>query len=76
MPTTVSLIESGTVKLLINTPLGRQAYDDSVALRSAAIRFGCTLLTTLSAAQAAVSGIRLLQQHPYTVRSLQVHHKV
>ena len=71
---TVRLIESGKIDLIINTPLGQTAHDDGQALRSAAIRHNVPILTTLSAAQAAVNGIRTLRQKTLTVRSLQRHH--
>jgi carbamoyl-phosphate synthase large subunit len=43
-------------------------------MRAAAIRHHVTLVTTLSAAAAAVSGIRALRQKDIQVRSLQRHH--
>jgi carbamoyl-phosphate synthase large subunit len=73
-PTTVDLITSGTVNLIINTPLGQQAYADQSAMRSAAIQHDVLLISTLSAAQAAVNGIRALRQKELQVRSLQAHH--
>ena len=72
--TTVSLIESGAVNLIINTPFGQQSHADGQALRAAAIKHNVPLLTTLSAAQAAVNGIRALRSEELSVRSLQAHH--
>jgi carbamoyl-phosphate synthase large subunit len=72
--TTVELIGSGKIHLIINTPLGQQSQVDGQALRAAAIRHRVPLLTTLSAAQAAVNGIRALQQEELSVNSLQAHH--
>ena len=69
------LIEQGEIQMVINTPLGQGAYDDSATMRSAAIRHGVLLITTLSAAQAAVSGIRALREKKLKVRSLQAHHR-
>jgi carbamoyl-phosphate synthase large subunit len=69
------VISDGTVSLIINTPLGQQAYADQQAMYSAAIRHGVSLLTTLSAAQAAVNGIRALRDKELSVRSLQRHHQ-
>ncbi len=68
------MVEAGELQLIINTPLGQRAYDDSGAMRAAAIRHNIPLLTTLSAAQAAVNGIRALRQKELKVRSLQTHH--
>ena len=43
-------------------------------MRGAAYQYGVPILTTLSAAMAAVQGIRALRDKPLSVRSLQVHH--
>lgn len=72
--TTVTVIESGEINLLINTPLGQQAYADQSAMYAAAIKHTVPLITTLSAAQAAVNGIRALREKGLQVRSLQAHH--
>jgi len=72
--TTVDVITNGDVNLIINTPLGQQAYADQQAMYAAAIRHNVPLMTTLSAAQAAVSGIKALREKGLTVRSLQRHH--
>jgi carbamoyl-phosphate synthase large subunit len=68
-------VAAGEIDLIINTPLGQRAYDDSRAMRAAAIRHNVPLLTTLSAAQAAVNGIRALREHELEVRSLQRHYR-
>ena len=73
-PHTVDWIARGDVALVINTPLGRTAYGDTQAMRAAAVLHNVTLLTTLSAAVAAVSGIRALRERELKVRSLQRHH--
>ena len=72
--TTVKVIEEGEVQLLINTPLGQQAHADQSAMYSAAIKHNVSLITTLSAAHAAVSGIKALRAKDLQVRSLQKHH--
>jgi carbamoyl-phosphate synthase large subunit len=66
-----AMVEAGEIDMIVNTPLGHRAYDDSQAMRAAAIRHNVPLLTTLSAAQAAVNGIRALRERELTVRSLQ-----
>jgi len=75
-PHTADLIASGKVGLVISTPLGSRAYSDGQALRSAAIRHGVMLITTLTGAAATVSAIRALKQKAMTVRSLQEHHRL
>jgi carbamoyl-phosphate synthase large subunit len=69
-----AMVAAGEIDLILNTPLGRRAHDDSRAMRAAAIRHRVPLLTTLSAAQAAVNGIRALREKELSVRSLQRHH--
>jgi carbamoyl-phosphate synthase large subunit len=73
-PHLVDLISQGQVQLVINTPLGRVAHADGVSIRQAAIRHRVPLLTTLSAAAAAISAIRGVRERPLTVRSLQAHY--
>lgn len=65
------MMAAGEINLVLNTPLGRHAYDDSRMMRAATIRHAIPLLTTLSAAQAAVNGIRALREKESRVRSLQ-----
>ena len=71
---TVQLISSGAVQLIINTPLGQQAHEDQAAMRATAIQHNILLISTMSAAQAAVSGIKALRKKELRVRSLQQHH--
>ncbi|HSH01719.1 MAG TPA: carbamoyl-phosphate synthase large subunit [Anaerolineae bacterium] len=71
---TVRLIESGVVDLIINTPLGQRAQSDQGLMRTAAIQYKVPLISTLSAAQAAVNGIKLLQEKTLRARSLQAHY--
>jgi carbamoyl-phosphate synthase large subunit len=71
---TVQLIASGAVQLIINTPLGQQAFEDQAAMRGTAIQHNILLISTMSAAQAAVSGIKALRRKELRVRSLQRHH--
>ncbi|HEX2621996.1 MAG TPA: carbamoyl-phosphate synthase large subunit [Phototrophicaceae bacterium] len=75
-PHIVDWMREGKIDLLINTPRGGQAHDDGGVIRGAANQIGLPLLTTLSAAMAAVQGIRALQNSPLTVKSLQVHHQL
>ncbi|MCZ7574743.1 MAG: ATP-grasp domain-containing protein [Ardenticatenaceae bacterium] len=73
-PHIVDRIKAGEIDLIINTPLGATAYSDGAAIRTAAVRQGVMLVTTLSAAQAAVHGIRALGAKELQVRSLQAHY--
>jgi carbamoyl-phosphate synthase large subunit len=75
-PHVVDLITRDEIALVISTPLGRQSYSDGQAIRAAATMNRVPLLTTLSAASAAVNGIRALRDKELNVRSLQEHHKL
>jgi carbamoyl-phosphate synthase large subunit len=65
------LVAAGELQLIVNTPLGARAHDDSRTMRTAAVQNNVPLMTTLSAAAAAVNGITPLQAHELQVRSLQ-----
>ncbi|MCI0709957.1 MAG: carbamoyl-phosphate synthase large subunit [Chloroflexi bacterium] len=73
-PHAVDYIKEGKIQLIINTPLGPISRDDGGSIRSTAVRYGVPLLTTLSAAQAAVNGIKILREQQLKVRSLQEHY--
>ena len=75
-PHIVEAIHAGQIDLIINTPIGSIAHEDGRGIRVAATRMGLPLLTTLSAAAAAISGIRALREKELSVRSLQAHHGV
>jgi carbamoyl-phosphate synthase large subunit len=70
-PHVADRIRSGAIDLLVNTPLGAASFYDEHALRRAAIARRVPILSTLSAARAAVEGIRLLRDNVLTVRALQ-----
>jgi len=72
-PHTVDLIRGGKVQLVVNTPLGPHAHSDGAEIRSAAIAMNVPLLTTLSAAMAAVSAIQALRKNELKYKSLQSH---
>jgi carbamoyl-phosphate synthase large subunit len=72
--TTLDAMRDGKIQLIVNTPLGAGAREDGIKIRRLATRMEIPLITTLSAAQAAVSGIRALRQRTLEVRSLQAHY--
>jgi carbamoyl-phosphate synthase large subunit len=72
-PHVVDLIRGGSVQLVLNTPLGPRAHSDGAEIRAAATAMGVPLLTTLSAAAAAVAAIQALRQKDLQYRSLQEH---
>ena len=71
---TLDAMRDNKIQLIINTPLGADAREDGVKIRRLATRMEIPLITTMSAAQAAVNGIRALGQRELSVRSLQEHY--
>jgi carbamoyl-phosphate synthase large subunit len=71
----VSLIASGEVNMVINTPSGRSARADGAAIRMACTVNKVACMTTLSAAQAAVVGIGDTRRQGWRVSSLQDLHQ-
>ena len=74
-PHALDLIQNGEVQLIINTPLGPHTHTDGAQIRAAAVAMNIPLLTTLSAAAAAVAAIKALQQKELHYQSLQDHYK-
>ena len=72
--TTLDAMRDGKIDLIINTPLGPHSREDGAKIRTLATRREIPLITTLSAAQAAVNGIQALRHQDLTVRSLQEHY--
>ena len=70
-PNVVDGIKNGEIQLVINTPLGEQSRYDEEAIGRTCIQKGIMAITTLSAAEAAVRGIRTQQQRGLEVKSLQ-----
>ena len=70
----VKLIESGEIALVINTPRGYGTRNDGEAIRKAANTCRVSVVTTLSAATAAVQGMIEQRNRPFTVMSLQEFH--
>jgi carbamoyl-phosphate synthase large subunit len=70
-PHVVTLIESGEVVLVVNTPFGRSARSDGYEIRTAALERGLACITTLAGASAAVSAIEAARRPRVSVRCLQ-----
>jgi carbamoyl-phosphate synthase large subunit len=75
-PHVLDLMRAGEVSLIINTPLGSSSFSDGHLLRQEAARLGIPLITTLTAAQAAINGIKTLATRSLEVRSLQALHNL
>jgi carbamoyl-phosphate synthase large subunit len=74
-PNALDLIKSNALNLIINTPLGRASRFDEKAIRRAAVQHGVSCITTISAAAAAVNGIRAQAERGIQVASLQELHQ-
>jgi carbamoyl-phosphate synthase large subunit len=73
-PNGIDLIVSGTVHLLVNTPLGKLTQHDDYSMRRAALQHGVPYTTTMSAAAAACDAIIALKHRAGEVRPLQEWH--
>src|SRR5262245_34030335 len=73
-PHAVDAIRAGQIQLVINTPKGSGAHQDSFPLRRTALECRVPYFTTIAGAAAATAGIEYLQKQPLSVRSLQEYH--
>jgi carbamoyl-phosphate synthase large subunit len=69
--TAVDLIASGSVDLVINTPVGRGTRQDGWLIRTAAVQRSIPCITTTAGFSAAVAGIQALRKGEFGIRSLQ-----
>ena len=70
-PNIVDEIKNEAVSLIINTPLGAQSRYDEQQIGMAAIQYKIPVLTTISASQAAIRGIRTVKSGKLNQLSLQ-----
>lgn len=70
-PNIVDRMKNNEVQLLINTPLGRESYFDERIVGETAYRMGLPLITTFSAAKAAVGAIEAIGSKPLQPLKLQ-----
>ena len=68
-PNVIEMLHSGNIHMIINTPLGRKAYQDDLLIRSAALNKKILCITNISAARAATDGLDWLQKHKITISS-------
>ncbi|OHB70865.1 MAG: carbamoyl phosphate synthase large subunit [Planctomycetes bacterium RBG_16_43_13] len=73
-PNPADLIINGEIDLIINTPSGKGPKTDEAHIRSIAVAHGITVITTISAAQAAVNGIEAMRSGELGVKPLQEYH--
>jgi carbamoyl-phosphate synthase large subunit len=70
-PDIIDLIKAGDINLIINVVSGRKSQMDSKPIRSAAVVQGIPYITTLEAAQAAISGMDSLEKTGFSVKAIQ-----
>ncbi len=70
-PNALDLIKNGELAMIVNTPTRKGKGTDEGKLRATAVRFGVTMITTLTAAEAAVEGIAALRSDGWSVAALQ-----
>jgi carbamoyl-phosphate synthase large subunit len=75
-PNIVDAIKNKEIHLLINTPLGEVSRYDELAIGSAALEAKLPIITTISAAAAAVKGIQWIRDKKSGVKSLQEYHNM
>ncbi|RPJ73563.1 MAG: ATP-grasp domain-containing protein, partial [Desulfobacteraceae bacterium] len=75
-PNVVDDIKNGTISLIINTPLGYRARQDEYAIGWAAIKYRVPFITTLSAAEAIVRGLRASHRAPQEYHCLQEFYQI
>ncbi len=73
-PNVLDLVINDEVVLLINTPSGKDPYNDEAQMRKKTIMKGVPTLTTISAADAAVKALQSLKGQEETVQALQDYH--
>ncbi len=70
-PTAVDLIKNGKISMVINTPGGMIPRRDENQIRAAAYAHNVCIMTTLTIAYAALSGIKALKRERVGVRPIQ-----
>jgi len=70
-PNVIDLIKNNKVCLIINTPQGTVPRQNENQIRTEAVKHNICIMTTISAASAAVDGIKALREKGYEVRSIQ-----
>ena len=70
-PNVIDLIKNNKVSLIVNTPQGTVPRQNENMIRTEAVKHNICIMTTISAASAAVEGIKSIREKGYEVRSIQ-----
>jgi len=73
-PDVADAIRSGQIALVVNTPMGPGAHQDSFPIRRSALECKVPYFTTIAGAEAAAEGIEFLQRQAVSVTPLQEYH--
>jgi carbamoyl-phosphate synthase large subunit len=73
-PNIVDLMKNREVAMIIVTSSGKKPREDTVAIRSTAVRYSVPLITTISGAQAAVNAIGTMLKEDNRVKTIQEYH--
>ena len=75
-PNITDKIRNKEVQLIINTPTGKGPALDEAKIRSLAVSFGVSCITTLNAAKATLEGIEAVRKKDYSVKTIQEYHEL
>ncbi|MBN1688105.1 MAG: carbamoyl-phosphate synthase large subunit [Candidatus Omnitrophica bacterium] len=76
-PDVCDLIRNHEIKLVVNTPSGKEiAMLDEAKIRSMAVSFDIPCITTINAAHAATAGLQAVRGKGLDVKAIQDYHKV
>ncbi len=75
-PNIIDSIKNHTIDLIINTPLGHRSREDEYAIGWTALKSRVPFITTLSAAESIVRGLRTVQRKPLEYRCLQDYYRL
>lgn len=70
-PNVIDLIKNNKIALIVNTPQGTVPRQNENEIRTEAVKHNICIMTTISAASAAVDGIKAIREKGYEVRSIQ-----
>ncbi|MCE5213888.1 MAG: carbamoyl-phosphate synthase large subunit, partial [Methanobacterium sp.] len=73
-PNIKDAILNGEIKLIINTPSGKQSADDNYLIRRMAVELGIPYVTTLAGARAALNAVENIEKGKIEVKSLNEYH--
>ncbi len=75
-PNVTDKIRNKEIQLIINTPTGKGPKLDEAKIRSLAVSFGISCITTLNAAKATIQGIEAYRKHGFSIQTIQEYHEI